>query len=195
MRKEDENKWIAQITEGSEVAYKKLYAHYSAKVFNTVISYVKNQEDAEEVHQDIFVTIYHTANSFRKESKVSTWIYRIAVNKSLDFLRKKNSAKRSGIFFSLYKKDSGDLAYESTDFIHPGIKMEQAENAKILFRIIDTLPENQKTVFILTQIEDLSQKEAAAIMNTSRKAVESLMQRAKTKLKKELEKLYPERGN
>jgi len=192
LKADDEVFWINELATGGVNALEKIYAHYSAKVFNTVLSYVKNQEDAEEVHQDIFVTIYNTASSFRKESKVSTWIYRIAVNKSLDFLRKKNSAKRSGIFTSLYKKDSGDLAYESTDFIHPGIKMEQTENAKILFRIIDTLPENQKTAFILTQIEDLSQKEAAAIMNTSRKGVESLLQRAKNNLKNALEKLYPE---
>jgi RNA polymerase sigma-70 factor (ECF subfamily) len=195
LKAEDEVFWINALAKGEAKALEKIYEHYSVKVFNTVISYLKNQEDAEEVHQDIFVTIYHTASSFRQESKVSTWVYRIAVNKSLDFLRKKNSAKRTGIFTSLYKKDSGDLAYEPTDFIHPGIKMEQRENAKILFRIIDTLSENQKTAFILTQIEDLSQKEAAAIMNTSRKAVESLLQRAKNNLKNELEKLYPERGN
>lgn len=195
MKAEDEVFWINALAKGEEKALEKIYALYSVKVFNTVLSYVKNQEDAEEVHQDIFVTIYNSSSSFRQESKVSTWVYRIAVNKSLDFLRKRNSAKRTGIFTSLYKKDSGDLAYEATDFVHPGIKMEQTENAKILFCIIDTLPENQKTAFILTQIEELSQKEAAAIMNTSRKAVESLLQRAKSNLKNELEKLYPERGN
>ena len=191
---EDDVLWIEEIASGNESALEKIYEHYSVKVFNTVISYTKNQEDAEELHQDIFVTIYNTAASFRKDSKVSTWIYRIAVNKSLDFLRKKKSIKRGGIFTSLYKKDSGDLAIESTDFIHPGIKMEQKENAKLLFQVIDTLQESQKTAFILTQIEGLSQKEAAEIMKVSRKAVESLLQRAKSNLKKELEKSYPERG-
>lgn len=192
---DDEVLWIDEIARGNENALEKIYEHYSTKVFNTVISYTKNQEDAEELHQDIFVTIFNTASSFRKDAKVSTWIYRIAVNKSLDFLRKKKSLKRGGIFTSLYKKDSGDLAIESTDFIHPGIKMEQTENAQLLFRIIDAIPEKQKTAFILTQIEELSQKEAAEIMKTSRKAVESLLQRAKSNLKKELEKLYPERGD
>ena len=71
--------------------------------------------------------------------------------------------------------------------------MEQAQNMTILFGIIDTIPEKQKTAFILTQIEDLSQKETAAIMNITRKAVESLVQRAKNNLKKELEKIYPDR--
>ena len=190
----EENEWIEKIANSDESALQLLYQNYSTRVFNTVISYTKNQEDAEELHQDIFVTIYNTAGSFREDSSVSTWIYRITVNKCLDFLRKKKSQKRSGIFTSLYKKDSGVLAIESTDFVHPGIQLEQVENSKLLFRVIDNLPENQKTAFILTQIEDLSQKEAAEIMNTSRKAVESLLQRAKSNLKRELEKFYPERG-
>jgi RNA polymerase sigma-70 factor (ECF subfamily) len=186
--------WIDAIAKGNETALKKIYEQYSVKVFNTIISYTKNQEDAEELHQDVFITIFNTASSFRKDSKVSTWIYRITVNKCLDFLRKKKSLKRGGIFTSLYKKDSGDLAIEPADFIHPGIKMEQVENSQLLFRVIGRLPENQKTAFILTQIEDLSQKETAEIMGTSRKAVESLLQRSKLNLKKELEKLFPDRG-
>ncbi|MGB3465411.1 MAG: RNA polymerase sigma factor [Cyclobacteriaceae bacterium] len=191
---DDEVLWFEEIAQGNETALRKIYERYSVRVFNMVISYTKNQEDAEELHQDIFVTIFNTAASFRKDSKVSTWIYRMVINKSLDYIRKKNSLKRGGIFTSLYKQNSGDLAIESTDFIHPGIKMEQAENAQLLFRVIDALPDKQKTAFILTQIEDLSQKEAAEIMNTSKKAIESLLQRAKSNLRKELERLYPERG-
>jgi len=138
---QDENLWIKEITQGSETALKKLYDSYSTKVFNTVLSYTKNREDAEELLQDIFVTIYNSASTFRKDASVSTWIYRIAVNKSLDFLRKKNSQKRFGLFTSLYKKDSGELAIEQTDFIHPGIKIEQKEDARFLFQVIDTRTE------------------------------------------------------
>ena len=191
---QDENLWIKEIAQGNETALKKLYDSYSTKVFNTVLSYTKNREDAEELLQDIFVTIYNSSGTFRKDASVSTWIYRIAVNKSLDFLRKKNSHKRFGLFTSLYKKDSGELAIEHTDFIHPGIKMEQKEDAKLLFQVIDTIPENQRTIFILTQIEGLGQKEVSEIMQISRKAVESLLKRAKNNLKKELEKMFPERG-
>jgi RNA polymerase sigma-70 factor (ECF subfamily) len=74
------------------------------------------------------------------------------------------------------------------------VKLENQEEAKILFQVIDSLSENQKTAFILTQIEDLPQQEVAEIMKITRKAVESLVQRAKANLKKELEKKYPNRG-
>jgi len=190
----EEKSCIKSIVSGSEEALEWLYNHYSDRVFNTLISYTKNEEDAEELLQDVFVTIYHTAASFQYNSSVSTWIYRIAVNKALDFLRKKNSQKRSGIFTSLYRKDSGQVAVESPDFDHPGIKMENLEDARFIFNAIDKLSENQKTAFILTQIEGLPQKEVADIMKQSRKSVESLVQRAKAGLRKELEKLYPERG-
>ncbi len=191
----DDSLLIRQLIEGNELSFKMLYEEYSPKVYNTLLSYTKNAEDAEELLQDVFVTVFNTAKSFRADSSVSTWIYRISVNKALDFLRKKNSIKRFGIFASLYKKDSAEIKYESVDFVHPGVKMENQEDARILFSVIDELSEKQKTVFILTQIEDLSQQEVADVLQTTRKAVESLLQRAKANLKVALEKHFPERGN
>jgi len=72
--------------------------------------------------------------------------------------------------------------------------MEKKEKARILFGVIDELPENQKTAFILFNIEDLSQKEIAEVMHTTPKAVESLIQRAKATLRMKLEKMYKDRG-
>ena len=190
----DDKVCIQQISQGSESALEVLYQHYADRVFNTLISYTKNEEDAEELLQDVFVTIYNTASGFQFNSSVSTWIYRITVNKALDFLRKQNSKKRSGIFTSLYVKDSPEVKYETADFVHPGVKLENKEDAKLLFKAIDSLADNQKTAFILTQIEGLPQKEVADIMKQSRKSVESLVKRAKNKLQETLKNYYPERG-
>ncbi|MEO9870758.1 RNA polymerase sigma factor [Ekhidna sp.] len=189
-----ENNWIKSIAKGDEYALEKLYNEYSSKIYNTAIGYTKSVEDAEEVLQDVFVTIFSTASKFRFDAKVSTWIYRIAVNKSLDFLRKKSSQKRQGIFTSIFKSGTTEILHESVDFVHPGVKLENQENAKLLFSVIDGLAENQKTAFILTQMEGLPQNEVAEIMKISRKAVESLLQRAKSNLRVALEKYYPERG-
>lgn len=191
---DSEEIWIKAIAAGDEAALEKLYHAYSSRVFNTAIGYTKNAQDAEEILQDVFITIFKTANNFRFDSSASTWLYRITVNKSLDFLRKKNSKKRQGSFISIFKSNSTELLHESVDFVHPGVKMENKENARLLFKVIDELSENQKTVFILTQIEGLSQNEVGEIMKISRKAVESLLQRAKVNLRSLLEKHYPERG-
>lgn len=189
-----EAKWIKDISIGNEDALKKLYDNYSTRVFNTLISYTKNPQDAEELLQDAFVTIFNTADKFRYDSSVSTWIYRITINKALDFIRKKNSQKRKGFFTSLYHRETGEITVQPVDFVHPGVTLERAESARLLFRVIDDLNENQKTAFILTQIEGLSQAEVAEIMNTTRKSVESLLGRAKVNLRAALEKHFPDRG-
>lgn len=185
---------IQRISDGDQIAFKELYDVFSARVYNTLLSYTQNEEDAEELLQDVFVKVFHESVKFRNDSSVSTWIYRIAVNRALDFKRSQQTTKRKSFFYSLYKKDSGDIQYEQTDFVHPGVQMENKEDAKQLFKVIETLPENQKTAFILTQIEGLNQTDAGEIMQVSRKAVESLLKRAKENLKKTLIHLYPERG-
>ncbi|WKV12429.1 RNA polymerase sigma factor [Marivirga harenae] len=190
----NEKNCLEAIAKGSEEALEQLYNEYADRVYNTLISYTKNSEDAEELLQDVFVTLYNSVANFEHNSAVSTWIYRIAVNKALDFIRKRNSKKRFGIFTSLYSKESGEMKYDSIEFVHPGIQMENKEDAAFLFKAIESLPENQKTAFILTQIEGLPQKKVGEIMEQSRKSVESLVQRAKANLKVELKKFFPERG-
>ena len=78
-------------------------------------------------------------------------------------------------------------------FDHPGVLLENKEKASFLFKAIELLNEQQKTAFILSQVEELSQKEIAEVMKLSQKAVESLIQRAKANLRKNLEKFYPDR--
>ena len=86
-------------------------------------------------------------------------------------------------------KDEQPL-HDQPVFDHPGIQLERKENARYLFEAIETLPDNQKTVFILAHIEELPQKDIADIMNMSVKAVESLLQRAKANLRKKLAAVY-----
>jgi len=190
----DENLLLMEMASGNEKPLDYYYNKYAAKVYSTILSYTKNEEDAEELLQDVFVTLFDSANKFKNDASVSTWIYRIAVNKCLDFLRRMNSQKRKGIFSSFFSKDSGETIIEPIDFVHPRVKLENAEDAKLLFRVLDELTENQKTVFILTQIDGLPQQEVADIMKLSRKSVESLLQRAKASMREKLETFYPERG-
>ncbi|MFZ4414213.1 MAG: RNA polymerase sigma factor, partial [Bacteroidales bacterium] len=167
----------------NKVAFEELYSLFKDKVYNTAISYLQNIEDAEEVTQDVFLSIYVNAHTFKRNSKVSTWIYRITVNKALNKLDKRNRKPNSNIQL----EDSFSI-----DFQHPGILLENQENAAYLFGAIDTLLPSQKTAFILVYIEGLPQQEVALIMENTVKAVESLLQRAKINLKKILIEHYPE---
>lgn len=175
---------IQAISRGEDQALAALYNQYSEKVYNTAISYTKNVEEAEEITQDVFVKIFRSASTFKQESSLSTWIYRITVNTSLNLLKKRSR-------FTIFKNSLD--ASESVDFEHPGVLIENKENAAALFKAMDCLPAQQKTAFILSFVEELPRQEVADIMETSLKAVESLLQRAKKNLRLELGKLYPHR--
>jgi RNA polymerase sigma factor (sigma-70 family) len=176
----------------SAPALAEIYNQFSKMVFNVALSYCPTTEDAEEITQDVFVEVYRSMGSFKGEASVKTWIYRIAVNKSLDFLRYKNRKKRFAFISSLTRDESGRASIDPPDFNHPGIKLENKEKAQQLNRALQQLPENQRTAFVLLKIEGLSQQETAEVMQTGVKAVESLYQRAKANLKKSLSDYYDE---
>jgi RNA polymerase sigma factor (sigma-70 family) len=189
----EESDLIHQLKEGDKAALKILFENFKSRVFNTCLSYLQHTEEAEEITQDVFLEIHRSIGNYKGESTLSTWIYRISVNKCLDFLRHRKRKKRAGILVSIFKKDSTELQVDSPHFDHPGVALENKEKAALLFKVIDKLPDQQKTAFILSQIEDLPQKEIATIMKLSEKAIESLLQRAKANLRKDLEVFNPGR--
>ena len=156
-----------------------LYHFYSALVYNVALQYTQNKQDAEEVTQDVFVQVNEKIAGFRNEADIKTWIYRISINKSLDFLRAKKAVKRWSI---LSAKSIDDLKGIS-DFNHPGIQLEQKEALAFLFARINQLNERQKTALILVRVEGMEMEEAAKIMELSYKGLESLLGRAKQNLK------------
>ena len=178
---------IQGLKNGEEAAFKYLVDTYRDRIFNTAIGIVQNAEDAEDVAQEVFIQVYRSIHSFKGESKLSTWMYRIATTRSLDLLRNRKSKKRFGFIQRLFG-DGNEPLYELPDFNHPGVTMDRKENAAKLFKAIARLPENQKTAFTLHKLEDLSYQEVSEVMQTSIAAVESLMHRAKQNLRKMLEK-------
>jgi RNA polymerase sigma-70 factor (ECF subfamily) len=169
--------------------FQQIYEQFKNKVFNTVISYLRNAEDAEEVTQDVFIEIYRSLPSFEGKSSLSTWIYRISINKSLDFIKSRNRKKRFAFLTNLFD-ESGNVKHDAPDFYHPGVQLEHKEKSAVLFKALGSIPEKQKTAFILSKIEGLSYAEIAEVMETSNSSVESLLFRAKQSLQKELSTYY-----
>ena len=178
---------IQGLRNGEEPAFRYLVDTYQDRVFNTAMGIVQNAEDAEDVAQEVFIQVYRSISTFKGESKLSTWLYRIATTRSLDLLRSKKSKKRFGFLQRLFG-EGNEPVMEIPDFNHPGVQLDRKENAAKLFRAISRLPENQKIAFTLHKLEDLSYQEVSEIMKTSLPAVESLMHRAKQNLRKMLEK-------
>lgn len=129
-----------------------LYKEHKNLVFNLALNYVQNVQDAEEITQDVFVTIHFSLHTFKADSKITTWIYRITINKSLDFIKARQRKKRFAFITSLFYDDSSELKHDHQEFDHPGVILENKEATARIFQFIDQLPPNQKTVLILNKL-------------------------------------------
>ncbi|MBM3422813.1 MAG: sigma-70 family RNA polymerase sigma factor [Chlorobi bacterium] len=173
--------------------FKALVSEHQDMVLNTCYRFVMNREDAEDLAQEVFVEVFRSLDKFREESKLSTWIYRIAVTKSLDHLRRMKRKKR----FSSLKRIIGiddpaeELPSSSSD--NPEQTLAEKENLAVLQQALNALPENQKTAFLLSKQDGYSNSEIAEILQTSVSAVESLVHRAKKNLHDRLHDYYQNR--
>ena len=184
---------IIALKAGDPQAFRALVEDYRHKVFNTAISLVQDHGLAEDIAQEVFMIVYRSIATFNEKSAISTWIYRITVNKCTDHLRARQRRKY-GLFSQLFNSGDREIA-DHAAFEHPGVQLEHKETTGHLFAAIDTLPHNQKTAFVLAHLEELPQREIAEIMNMSVKGVESLLQRAKANLRKQLATVYDRRNN
>jgi RNA polymerase sigma-70 factor (ECF subfamily) len=182
----------SELTKGlldkNESAFRYLIDSYGDRVHNTVLSIIQSKEDAEDLTQEVFVEVFNSISKFKGDSQLYTWIYRIATTKALDLLRKRKAKKRFAFITSIFSNEEEEM--EISDFNHPGVIIENEERAKILFKAMNKLSENQKIAFTLSQIENLSYKEIAEVMKLSVSSVESLIFRAKSSLKKILKDYY-----
>ncbi len=176
--------------------FKKLFESYSPLVLGIAMRMLRNREDAEDVTQDVFLQAYRSLNHFRGDSQLSTWLYRIAVNVSLNLQRKGKHRK----LFALFKKtEDVDPPGEPGNFDIPGFaegtpawELERGDTAKIVQEAIDSLPDQQRVAIMLYHYEGLTYSEISEVMEVSVASVESRLHRAKMALAKKLLKLRGE---
>lgn len=182
-----DNEIISSVLQGNSNNYRFLVEKYQQMVFRTCIGFVHNKDDADDLTQDTFIQAYQALKRFKGDSAFSTWLYRIAVNASLNKIRKsplnnilqriENLTGRKNERETIVSVSSGE------DPENMLIRQEQVDQVR---QALDELPENQRTAIILSKYDDLSQKEIAEIMNTTEGAVEALLQRAKKNLRDKL---------
>ena len=179
-----------ELKKGDLKSFRVLVDEHQRKVLNTCYRFVGSREDAEDLTQEVFLEVYKSISSFRGDSKISTWIYRIAVSKSLDFIRRKKRKKRFAIFKSTFNDDEVEEDIPDNQNLNPGSRIEEQDRIRILNEAIESLPENQRAAFTLSKYDEMSYKEIAEILNTTVASVESLIHRAKQNLKKRLQNYY-----
>jgi RNA polymerase sigma-70 factor, ECF subfamily len=183
----DELSIIEEIRNGNKNAFRDLVDTHKKFVLNVCFKFVNNPDDANDIAQEVFIEAYKTLDKFRGDSKISTWLYRIATNRSLNFLRdnKKYTTSES------YSKEPGYIDNVTSDSDSgPEQNILNNEKADILNKAINSLPDNQKAAFILNKKENLTSAEISKILGLSVKGVESLIIRARKNLQKLLINYY-----
>ena len=183
--------FLQGLQSGNEDSFRYLVDQYQVKVIRTCKGFVHSLADAEDIAQDVFIEVYESAGKFRGNSELSTWIYRIAVNKSLNFLRSSRRRKVLSIFDTLLSNDGSQVPEPSSGYeMSPDNQIQNEEQSRAINEAMEALPTKQRTAFVLSKYDDLSYKEIAVIMETSVSSVESLIFRAKGNLQKRLFSFY-----
>jgi RNA polymerase sigma factor (sigma-70 family) len=186
----DEREFVEQLRRGDDAAFRQVVEQYQKLVLNCAYRFVRNKEAAEDLTQEVFLEVYESIRSFRGDARLSTWIYRIAVTKSLNHIKRQSRKKRFAMITTLFGEAEHVERLSMPDATGPEGTLENRERVKALNQALDRLPENQRIAFTLSKVEDLSYEEISRVMNVSISAVESLLYRAKGNLRKLLYEYY-----
>lgn len=185
-----EEELIERLKKGDESAFAELIREHEKLVFNLALRYVKNYDDASDITQAVFITVYRSIGGFKGKSKLSTWLYRITVNECVDFSRRN---KLYNNFTVPLEQISGDG--ESTEIplpdpsYSPDITYERQELQNTIRLAVESLPPISREIIILRDIHDLSYSEIAEALNIELGTVRSRLARARIKLRNKLRKM------
>ncbi len=178
----EERALIEQVLRGDRGAYAELVRANQGKVLRLCASLLGNESEAEDAAQEIFLKAFHSLASFRRESAFSTWLYRIAVNRCRDLLRKR-SRERTESLDALLEK-SGDAAEKLfAASMDPRSNMEMVD---LIDRVLSPLSTDQRFILMLREAQGLSYQEIGQVLRCSVDAVKSRLRRAREALDEHL---------
>ncbi|MCB0358734.1 MAG: sigma-70 family RNA polymerase sigma factor [Bdellovibrionales bacterium] len=184
-----DNDLIEQFLQGSEESFEELISRYETKAYNLAMRLTRNEDDAEEVLQDVFVTLYRKLKSFEGKSAFSSWLYRITANASFMKLRK----RKNKVMLSLDDLQPGMRLHEAVDqtfYARTDSMVLSKELRAAIESAIDRLPEDYRAVFLLRDMNGLPNKEVAEILDISVPAVKSRLHRSRMMLRRRLRRWY-----
>lgn len=182
---------IKAIQNGDRQAFEFLVKETHDMVYRLLYRFVQNNNDAEDLTQDVYLEVFNSIHKFKGKSDLKTWLYRVGVNKALNFLKKEKKHKHTlTIDLELENEEVPQLQVEADRSSEAGFNLENHELSRILNIAMNKLPERQKAAFILHNHEGQSYQAIAGILETSLSSVESLIFRARATLKKDLSEFY-----
>ena len=181
---------VNQFKAGDALAFEEIISRYESKVMSLALRFTRNQEDAEEVMQDVFTTVFRKIDGFRGQSAFSSWLYRIVVNAAFMKLRKRKQNQTvpmddlsPAIKQFCVDRDALSGAYSQNIAV-------SHEMQAVIQQAVNRLPDQYKAVFVLRDVDGLSNQETGEILNLSIPAVKSRLHRSRIMLRKKLQRYY-----
>jgi RNA polymerase sigma-70 factor (ECF subfamily) len=181
LTREQEAQIVRRVLQGDVNAFERLVTEYEKAVYAIAQRMTGNAEDAADMTQETFIKAYNSLQSFRGDSKFSVWLYRIASNVCLDFLRSRSRKPTVSLSVEDDEGEEGqlDIADESQS---PEILMERGLTRDAVRRGLDTLPPDYRQILLLREIQGLSYDEIAAVLEIEVGTVKSRIFRARKRL-------------
>ncbi len=189
---------MLDVKAGDEASFELLLHRYRRPLVNFVFRMVRNQEQAEDLAQEVFLRVYRAREDYVPSAKFTTWLFRIATNLALNSLRdNRNQRMEISLDAPINASDEdGDERLLDVAEKHPNIEQHLVEDArrKMIKHAIDKLPEKQRAAVLLHKYQELDYGEIAKILNCSESALKSLLFRAYETLRVELAPLVAQQG-
>jgi RNA polymerase sigma-70 factor (ECF subfamily) len=183
---QDEQVLVDRISSGDNTAFQEFVERYKKKIYYIAYDITGDHNDAEDVSQEVFIKVFRSLRTFRRNAKISSWLYQISVNASIDLLRKKSSKPEKSL-------DDLERADIQENFPGGGTRAQNPERSAESFLIqkhisqaLQKVSPKERSVFVMRHYNELKIREIAEILKVSQGTVKALFYRATRKLRKEL---------
>lgn len=192
MDRDTESGLVDRLRAGDATALEVLIGHYASKIYRVAYGITRNEADAEEVVQDVFLTLFRKIHGFEERAALGTWLYRVATNAALMKRRGQRNDREVSLEASLPRflsdgSRAGDRTLLMADWSqNPEVDLLSRETQAIVHRAVEALPEQYRAVLVLRDLEGLSNEEVADILGESVAAIKSRVHRGRMALREEL---------
>lgn len=184
---------LRRLRDRDERAFRELIEIYRDRVFNVTFRMLGDRAEAEDIAQEVFIAVFKTIDTFREESKFSTWLYRVAINHTknrIKYLARRNDRSRVEIDDNTTDADRGSITGTAGP-ARPDRALEGAQMERVLQAAIATLDEEHRVLIVLRDIEELSMEEISEITGLPDGTVKSRLHRGRAALRKKLARHVP----
>lgn len=177
---------VSKMRKGDVEAFSEIVSRYTQKVHNLAFRISRNEEDTEEIVQDVFITVFNKIDKFEGKAAFSSWLYRITANTAFMKLRKRKQ-HLSMSFEEAVESGSENFLMQSTEVPFPGSRHEIRE---ALEKALNHLPPEYRAIFVLRDVDGLSNQDVSGILGITVPAVKSRLHRSRLMLRKRLQRFF-----